>query len=180
MPSPHEIETKQFLTVLRGFDPEEVSAFLSEVADQVRALLLAIYAALPPGEAVDDPDLDALLHHGEAVSGEAARLAEAGRAARLDADAVRRLAEVEAQTLQAGATEQRIRAVREAGRLLQRARQEADEIVAEAERRRQETLRRMGSVDERLAQAEQELQRLRASLRAAGSATVDEAGQDVG
>jgi DivIVA domain-containing protein len=173
VPTPQEIETKQFLTVLRGFDPEEVGAFLKEVADQVRDLLRALYALLPPeGAAPTDnavPDLDDLLAHGEAVAGEVAKLAEAGRTAQLDAATVLRLAEAESQTLQASAAEQRLAAVREAGRLIRRAKDEADALRAEAEQRQREVVRRLRDVDQRLAETERALQGVRTDLRSSGA-----------
>jgi DivIVA domain-containing protein len=173
VPTPQEIETKQFLTVLRGFDPEEVGAFLKEVADQVRDLLRALYALLPPeGAASVDgavPDLDELLAHGEAVADEVAKLAEAGRTAQLDAATVLRVAEAESQTLQASAAEQRLAAVREAGRLIRRAKDEADELRAEAEQRQREVVRRLRDVDQQLAETERALQGVRTSLRSSGA-----------
>src|SRR5256885_8540419 len=36
--SPEEIESKEFLVVLRGYDKDEVGSFLRAVADDVRAL----------------------------------------------------------------------------------------------------------------------------------------------
>ena len=36
--SPEEIESKEFLVVLRGYDKDEVGSFLRSVADDVRSL----------------------------------------------------------------------------------------------------------------------------------------------
>jgi DivIVA domain-containing protein len=172
VPSPHEIETKQFLTVMRGFDPDEVGAFLREVADQVRALLQAVYALLPPegtpsAEAM--PELDDLLAHGEKVSAEVARLAATGRAAQLDAAAVLRMAEVQSRTLQQSAAEQRLAAVREAAGLLRRAKEEAETLRAEAEQRQRDAVRRLRDVDLQLAETERVLAGVRTDLRSTGA-----------
>jgi F0F1-type ATP synthase membrane subunit b/b' len=96
-------------------------------------------------------------------------LAEAGRTAQLDAATVLRVAEAESQTLQASAAEQRLAAVREAGRLIRRAKDEADELRAEAEQRQREVVRRLRDVDQQLAETERALHGVRTNLRSSGA-----------
>lgn len=154
--SPQEIESKQFLTVLRGFDPEEVKAFLERVADDVRVLLTTLYAALPPVGATAESraDLDELLLHSERVTGEVARLVEAGRAANIDAAALRREAEAEAEAIRAICGQERLEAVRQASRILAQARDEARMVLARARVERNVLGVEMRRVAERLAEIE--------------------------
>ena len=132
--SPHEIESKRFVTTFRGFDATEVVAFLSELAAEVRGLLVALYAA---DEEVAD---HVLLQHGERRSTEVAALAERGREARSEAGRIVREAENRAASLQSEAARSTAQAVREAAKLLARAQAEADEIVRAAKRERDRIL----------------------------------------
>lgn len=165
--SPYEVETKQFVTVMRGFDPIEVGVFLRSVAEEMRGLLRALYAAVPPGEVHSAlPDPHDLVDHGSAVAAETALLAEAGRSAQLDVAALRRQADLEVQVQQLSATEHRVRAVREANQLLLRAQAEAEAIEAQQGARRQRLLDSLADLEEQLAQGEKMLRQLRTAVSA--------------
>ena len=132
--SPHEIESKRFVTTFRGFDATEVITFLGEVAAEVRKLLVALYAT---DEEVAD---HVLLGHGEWRSEEVAELAERGREAHTEAGRIVREAENRANSLRSEAARSTAQAVREAAKLLARAQAEADEIVRAAKRERDRIL----------------------------------------
>jgi cell division initiation protein len=161
--SPDEIESKQFLTVLRGFDPEEVTAFLERVADDMRTLLTTLYAALPPVGATEESrkDLDELLLHSERVTGEVARLVEAGRVAQIDSARIVREAEEEAERLRQTASQERREAVRQAAQLLERARQEVQKMTEAAARERAELVGELQRMATRLGDIEAEAHLLR-------------------
>jgi DivIVA domain-containing protein len=161
--SPEEIETKRFVTMLRGYDPEEVEGFLGQVGAEMRLLLQALYAALPPAGA--DPtataSLSDLLDHGKQVTAEVARLAENGRLAQIDADALRRAAKDEVAELHAAATQYRLQAVRDALGIMDKARQEARAILAAALTRRDEVRVELQRVQRELEGASSILETLR-------------------
>jgi DivIVA domain-containing protein len=176
--SPDEIAGKEFVTVLRGYDPEEVRPFLERAATDLRRLLVALYSA---GEAVEqqDPDLAHLLRHAEQTSESVAALAREGRAAKIDAAWIRHDAEQIAHTEQDEARRARLGAVREAAAILQRARDEAAVIVRQAEQERAERLDDLRRLDSVLARVADETTVLRRALRP-GSATTDSSDPAVG
>jgi DivIVA domain-containing protein len=164
--SPEEIETKHFVTILRGYDPEEVEAFLRRIGAEMRQLLQALYAALPPEGAGDPTDvsLESLLNHGGQVSAEVQRLVENGRVAQLDAEGLVRAAKEEAAELHAAATQFRIKAVRDSLGTLDLARKEAATIVAGAEARKRGVEAEINAVERQLEQAAKMLDALRRQL----------------
>lgn len=168
--SPDEIEGKEFVTVLRGFDPGEVLPFLERIATDLRRMLVALYAV---AEAVEqqDPDLAELLRHAERASESVAALAQEGRAARIDAAWIRHDAQKVAQSEQDQARRVRLDAVRDAAAILQRARDEAATIVRQAEQERRDRLDDLRRLDSVLARVADESVVLRRSLR--GAATTD-------
>ncbi|HVM08547.1 MAG TPA: DivIVA domain-containing protein [Acidimicrobiales bacterium] len=167
--SPHEIESKLFVTTFRGFDTTEVGAFLREVAQEVRQLLVALYAA---DEDVAD---HVLLAHGQSRTAEVEQLAARGREARADAARIVRTAEGEAVALKSEAAQSRAAAVREASQLLARAHVEAEEIVRDAMRHRDAVLAEVAQVLAELDKVAIRLPELLTSLRSAAPLAEEDA-----
>lgn len=172
--SPYEIETKQFVTVMRGFDPIEVGAFLSDVAEEMRGLLRALYAALPPVDASGaTPDPHDLIDHGSEVAAEAARLAQDGRAALVDVAALLHQADLEVQDRHVSANGIKVRAVREAHSLMARAQAEVAAVEEEAAQRRRRLLEGLADMADELGKGEDLLREVRARLRASTELLAD-------
>lgn len=114
---PEDIEKREFLISLRGYDRDEVDSFLRELADEIRSLKKESSAAQPasgPAESQTNFDRAAAL---KGVGEETSKILLAAEEA---ADEIRQ------------------RARREAAEILTDARQEADRVAREAQTQRQE------------------------------------------
>lgn len=146
--TPQEIESKEFFVAARGYEREEVRAFLRTVAEEQRSLLAAAAAraALP----VQADPLTTMGDHVVAVMRAAEQSAD-GITSQAEHAAAKRREEIELERVQllADAAEQATRTVAmaesEAARMredaLQTAREEVTALVGEAMHRREELLR---------------------------------------
>lgn len=153
---PEEIEGKRFLVALRGYDKDQVHAFLALVADEHRALL---EGNAPGGVALERDPATAL---GE-------RVASIIRAAIASAEEIRAAAQEEASRIVAAAEEERIASRRE--------RDEArDELrAAEALRREAAKINRAAAEEAaRIMEAAQQELEAAIELRSAEAQQVDE------
>ena len=145
MLSPEEIVSREFLVSLRGYDRDEVHAFLEQVADEVRALQaqVAELQSAPAAAPVAAPE----------VAPEAAPVAVSADASTADTSAM--FAEIARETqrileaAQEAGNELRRRARGDANRELQAARNEAAKVIAEGERRRDQVDRTVAELEAR-------------------------------
>ncbi|HEY8545655.1 MAG TPA: DivIVA domain-containing protein, partial [Acidimicrobiales bacterium] len=166
----NSIVRRQFATVRRGYDQDEVRAYLRELADVIdglrrreaeqRARAEAAEARTPSWEDIDEHRLVEML--GE----ETARILDAGRVASAD---IRRKAEEAAERLIAEANEEahRIRAENEAALLRRRA-----EVNVELEALRAEAA---AELDRRRAEGAELVNEIRRTAQAEADELVDEA-----
>jgi DivIVA domain-containing protein len=171
--TPDDIEGREFTVVARGYDPDEVSRFLTEVAASYR---YALHNLLPGvgSVATPVPAPDPFAELGEEVAEilRATERAAERRRAELDEelDAVR----AEAEQLAARVRHEAERDRAQARRALARAQERADAIVAEAH---EEGRRRAERIEaEARARADQLLERARQQerlLREAERATLE-------
>ena len=170
MLTPEQIESREFLVSVRGYDRDEVHAFLREAAEHVRALRDQLEAAISDARAAEEmaADAEALVQRERAR----ADTAEAELAAQPlvvpAGDPGSMFAEIGQQTqriLEAAAEAAegiKAQAKREAEQEIRKARRQADKYIAEGERRREELER--GTVE--LARKREEVtQSLRAVAR---------------
>ena len=153
---PQEIEAKEFFVALRGYDRDEVDAFLREIAEEHRQLLAELDA-----RAEVEPPEDPLEHLGSNITNilrtanesAATIVADAERdaeeislSAQIEADDIRMQAQREAEEIRAAATaeaetiiaaaQQRAEATHaEADNLRAMAQEEADDVIAAARER---------------------------------------------
>lgn len=156
VPSADQIRRREFATVRRGYDPDQVRDYLQQVAGQVEALERAArerkLAQADEGPAEREPERAALVAEpviAEPVPGDDAYDALAKRFSSLIATADREAARVLED------------AKAEAASILEEARSEADRIRVDAQARAEEA-RQQGT--EALAQAREEADRLLSSL----------------
>jgi DivIVA domain-containing protein len=122
--TPEEIDSKEFLITLRGYDKDEVKAFLKAVAADYRA---AVDSAAPPPEAP-----------GNAYEALGKDIGQVLQVAKQSADHLKKKAEEEATSMRRRAEEEantlRDAASGAANRLTQEAERHAVQVRAEAER----------------------------------------------
>ncbi|MDQ3878122.1 MAG: DivIVA domain-containing protein [Actinomycetota bacterium] len=144
--TPEEIENKEFLITLRGYDKDEVQAFLRAVAEDFRGLSSTVREAPAGGNA-----FEAL---GEEVSSVLRVAKESATALRKKAEdeaaQARKRAEEEANTLREAASQA-------ARRLTSEAQKHATEVRAAAQREADDRLRDMARRVERLQSTESKL-----------------------
>jgi cell division initiation protein len=175
LPSAEQIRRRQFATVRRGYDPDQVQEYLNQVATQVEALEAELREQrLQVGARADAPPAPAPPAEAAAPSADAAyeqlsaRLATVLRAAdeqaqqlvadaRAEAKKVVDEAQAEADKVkvdaQASAEEARTKSAAE----LARAREEADRILGGLEQRRETMLQQMHEMQSRLLAVAQNL-----------------------
>lgn len=158
LPSAEQIRRREFATIRRGYDPDQVRDYLQQVAAQVETLEHEIRErrlARDPDEptVIPEPDPEADRSPADAYRELADRLASLIRAA--DAEAERIISESEAT----------------ATRTLSEARTEADRIRLDAQARAEEA-RQQG--DEVLVRAREEADRVLSSLSSRREAVVDQ------
>lgn len=123
-----EIRRRSFATVSRGFDPEEVRAYLSKLADWFSSLNSQL-------SQLRKAQVEVVPMHRDDGSGNAAelasRMAELLREAQAHAESVRQEVELEAHRIVADAKEQADRIGAENGELVYRMRAEAEKRLAD-------------------------------------------------
>jgi DivIVA domain-containing protein len=153
--SPEEIESKEFLITLRGYDKDEVNAFLRAVAADYRAVMSSA------------PDPSAPRAGYEALGEEISTVLST---AKTSADQMRRRAEEEASSLRRRAEDEssqlRDAATRAAKRLTEEAERHAVQVRASAEREATERLRETARRVERLQSTETKVRQRLFSLEA--------------
>jgi DivIVA domain-containing protein len=167
LPSAAQIRRREFASVRRGYDPDQVRDYLGQVAEQLKGLeqqlqearLQAGVAGSPPGPLPSEDPYERLAkrlttllatadHEAEGILGEAR--ADAGRMvneARTEADRIR----VDAQ---AHAEEAR----QQGNELLERAKQEADRVVVGLSTRRENLVQQLQDMQSRLIGVAKELE----------------------
>ena len=166
MVTPEEIEHKEFVAAMRGFDRDEVTAYLRAVAEEVRALQARVDS--PPERVAAAPVVDLESQIGTQVA-EILRSARAA-AESTSEETARELAaqRADAERYAAGLRGEAARVLDEAkataADLVARARAEADDIVQEALLRQERVEAANQSALGVLGQADRQLADLRAAL----------------
>lgn len=164
--SPDQIRRREFVTVRRGYDPDQVRDYLDQLADQVQRMGMVIKEArLEAGTAVGaqpQPRSDAydrlstrlasLLREADAT---AERLVSEARA---EADRVLAEARAEADRIRADASARAEEAGATADRTLREARESADRTIAGLATQRDALVRQLAQMQERLLGVAQELE----------------------
>jgi DivIVA domain-containing protein len=174
LPSAEQIRRREFATIRRGYDPEQVRDYLKQVAAQVEVLerrlrearLQAESAAAPT--VIPEPEAEAT-PQADPYEELAARMADVIRAADGQAEKLLKDAQSEAsrQTTEARAEADRIRtdaqsqaeAARQQGdEVLQRARIEAERVLSSLSTRREHLVEQLQQMQSRLLGVAQELE----------------------
>jgi DivIVA domain-containing protein len=178
--SPEEIESKEFLITLRGYDKDEVNAFLRAVAADYRSAL----SRQGTDVAVPSSSYEALGAEISTVLSTAKQSAETiRRRAEDDATELRRRAEEESRSLREAAS-------RAAKRLTEEAERHSIEVRASAEREASDRLRESArrverlqatetKVRQRLFSLEATLKQIRQELEAVETAGADAVGKSL-
>lgn len=180
--SPEEIESRHFLLARRGYDPEEVNAFLAVIADEQRQLLHALAEAreqqAPPAPPtwIEESPISGLGPRVESVLRAAAESAAAiQNDARQTAAEIRRTAEVDA----ARAVEEERRRAQEGLADVQRRRADIEEeLVAIRAAVEREAERRVAAAEEVARTLRSQAEHDAAELRAAADRVRAEAEQE--
>jgi DivIVA domain-containing protein len=141
---PEDIESKQFVVRMRGWDPDEVASFLKAIADDYRELATAVQ------------------HDREAVAAEAEGTVAAARA---EAERIVAAAKKQADELIAGGRREVDDALRRSAHIVQETQTVVDRDLAEAETRMHELVEGERALVFRLEAAELALRDLREGLR---------------
>ncbi|MEA2476300.1 MAG: hypothetical protein QOF16_728 [Actinomycetota bacterium] len=144
--TPEEIENKEFLITLRGYDKDEVQAFLRAVAEDFRGLSTTVRESPTAGNAFEalGQEVSSVLQVAKESATNLKRKAEE------EATTARKRAEEEANTLREAASQA-------ARRLTSEAQKHATEVRASAQREADERLRDMARRVERLQSTESKL-----------------------
>ena len=153
MLTPEQIESREFLVSVRGYDRDEVHAFLREAAEQVRGLRDQLEAAISDARAAEEmsAEAEANAQRERARADKAEQTLAAQPLVVPTGDPASMFAEIGQQTqriLEAAAEAAegiKAQAKREAEQEIRKARRAADKLIAEGERRREELDR--GTVD---------------------------------
>ncbi len=170
---PEEIENKEFLSALRGYDRDEVRGFLQDVADDYRALLDMLKQRQQSMPSVKDPY--------DVVGVE---LGQILKVARESGDRLRKKAEAEAGSL-VGKSEQEAKSIRDsADKAARKQREEADryarQVRAAADREAADKTSRAAATVEQLREAEAKLRERLRSMESIIRAVRDELGAEEG
>ena len=174
LPSAEQIRRREFATIRRGYDPEQVRHYLGQVATQVETLerqlrearLEAESAHTPTVISEPDPDAGPTVDPYEELAG---RLAELIRAADGQAESILSEAQAEAgrQTGEARAEADRIRtdaqsraeeARQQGDEVLRKARVEAERVLSTLSTRREHLVDQLQQMQSRLLGVAQELE----------------------
>ena len=174
LPSAEQIRRREFATIRRGYDPEQVRHYLGQVATQVETLERQLREARLEAESartptvIPDPEADATprVDPYEELAG---RLAELIRAADGQAESILSEAQAEAgrQTSEARAEADRIRtdaqsraeeARQQGDEVLRKARVEAERVLSTLSTRREHLVDQLQQMQSRLLGVAQELE----------------------
>ena len=168
--TPEAISTKQFKVSRRGYDPDDVSAFLSEVAAQYQRALEE--AGVNQARANDVRTEEFAPRSFEELGAEAGALMQA---AKEGADSLRRRAEQEAEALVKQATDEADRRMREVTleteRLRNAVKRQCEQMVSEAQARADRLTTHEREMREKVA----ELERMFLAFRNEMEASISEA-----
>jgi DivIVA domain-containing protein len=157
--SADQIRRREFVTIRRGYDPDQVRAYLEQLADQIELMRVLLREAQQEAETAirtsaaqthEDP-YDKLAQRVSGVIREADKAAETIRGdAATDADRLTREAHAEADRIRtdAQATAEEARAL--ADQAVRTAREEADRTIAGLSTRRDALVDQLASMQERL------------------------------
>ncbi|HEU5225864.1 MAG TPA: DivIVA domain-containing protein [Actinomycetota bacterium] len=156
--SAEQIRRREFVTIRRGYDPDQVRAYLVQLADQIELMRVLLRDAQAEAQAArrttEQPRQDPYQQLGERVASvirEADHVAEAitGEAHR-DAERVTREARAEADRIRTDAQAKAEEARSRAEAAVRTARQEADRTIAGLSTRRDALVDQIASMQERL------------------------------
>jgi DivIVA domain-containing protein len=156
--SAEQIRRREFVTIRRGYDPDQVRAYLVQLADQIELMRVLLRDAQAEAQAArrttEQPRQDPYQQLGERVASvirEADHAAEAitGEAHR-DAERVTREARADADRIRTDAQSKAEEARSRAETAVRTARQEADRTIAGLSTRRDALVDQIASMQERL------------------------------
>lgn len=168
MVTPEEIEHKEFVAAMRGYDRDDVAAFLRTVAEEVRELQARAEAVPEAAPAPPAVDLESQIGTQVAEILRSARAAAESQAEETSRELAAQRADAEryAAGLRGEAARVLDEAKATAADLVARARAEADDIVQEALLRQERVEAANRSALDVVAQADRQLADLRAALLA--------------
>jgi cell division initiation protein len=135
---PEEIATARFNRARQGFQPEEVEAFLNEVAADYGAALEKLYLVPPQPEALDvGQEVNAILH----TARESANALM--QRAREEAQAIEKAATEKAERIETEASQARVRAFQQSSQDAEKVKATADEYAFELRNRTETETRQM-------------------------------------
>ena len=155
--STDQIRRREFVTIRRGYDPDQVRAYLEHLADQIELMRVLLRDAQQEAETAirastqhEDP-YDKLAHRVSSVIREADMAAEMIRVeAQTDAERLTRDARADADRIRTDAQAKAEEARALADRAVRSAREEADRTIAGLSTRRDALVDQLASMQERL------------------------------
>jgi DivIVA domain-containing protein len=167
--NPEDIQQHEFFVGLRGYDREEVDAFLADIASEYRALLEELQRYRDGELTGPDPIADVGASVTAILRTANEQAEEIALQAREAADATRREAEDDVKRLREEAEQAIEQAREEAARLIEEAQAAVERIEADAEERgRERAVERADAEIGRLTEAARRHEELRARLAEAG------------
>jgi DivIVA domain-containing protein len=156
--SAEQIRRREFVTIRRGYDPDQVRAYLEQLADQTELMRVLLRDAQVEAETairtISQPRQDPYQQLGERVASvirEADHVADAIRGeARRDAEQVTREARADADRIRTDAQSKGEEARARADAAVRAAREEADRTIAGLATRRDALFDQLASMQERL------------------------------
>src|SRR5262245_45671337 len=156
--SADQIRRREFVTTRRGYDPEQVRAYLEQLADQIELMRVLLREAQQEAETAirataqphEDP-YDKLARRVSSVILEADKAAESIRSdAATDAERLTREAQAEANRIRTDAQAKAEEARSRADEAVREAREQADRTIAGLSTRRDALVDQLASMQERL------------------------------
>ena len=165
--SAEQIRRREFVTIRRGYDPDQVRAYLEQLADQMELMRVLLREAQAEAETairtISQPRQDPYEQLGERVASvirEADHIAEAIRGeAHRDAEQVTREARADADRIRTDAQSKGEEARARADAAVRAAREEADRTIAGLATRRDALFDQLASMQERLIGVAHDLER---------------------
>jgi len=156
--SAEQIRRREFATVRRGYDPDQVRDYLTRLADQVEqsealiraARLEADAAARAASEPRADPYTELAARMAEVLRGADDAAEHTRREAKAEAERILREARADADRIRAEAEARADERRAEAERALQDAREHADRAIAGLSTKREELVSQLAEMQERL------------------------------